>query len=189
MNDDLPRQYRENGFLIALIVVGVFAIGFAMMFRSAIRPEDSQSLGKQFPPIEAKGWANGEAPKAEDLRGHVLVVDAWAFWCGPCRALTPSLIELHKKYKDRGVIFIGLTSHGDDPKSLRASLDFVKSENVPWLNGFAATTTLTALEVEAIPQIWVVDRHNNIVFHQQGLSQDVAESIDQAIVKGLASAP
>src|SRR4051794_28392084 len=165
MHDELPQQYRGNGFLVALTIVGVLAIGFALLFRSAMHPMDSPFLGRQFPAVEAAGWINGKAPTTEDLRGQILVVDAWAFWCGPCRLLTPSLIELHGKYKDKGVTFIGLTSEGRDPMSLRESIDYLKSENVQWLNGYAATKTLSALDVEGIPQIWVVDRQNRIVFH------------------------
>ncbi len=187
MRDELPRQYHENGFLIALAIVGVLAIGFALLFRSAMMPIGSASIGQQFPPVEAAGWINGKAPSAEDLRGQVLVVDAWAYWCGPCRMLTPSLIELHEKYKDRGVTFIGLTSEGSDQEAIQKSVQFLKSEKVSWLNGYGATKILSALQVEGIPQVWVVDRQNHIIFHEVGVQDNEAQSIERAVIKALGS--
>jgi len=40
---------------------------------------------------------------ALDTEG-VALVDFWAEWCGPCRAITPIIEELHKEYDGRAVI-------------------------------------------------------------------------------------
>ncbi|MFQ5732246.1 MAG: TlpA family protein disulfide reductase [Planctomycetaceae bacterium] len=37
-------------------------------------------VGKTAPKIEAAGWLNGKPPTEEELRGKVVVVDAWASW-------------------------------------------------------------------------------------------------------------
>ena len=189
--DELPQQPRSNGFFWAILVVGVFTIGFASFFRNALqeamKPPESPMIHKEFPAIEAVGWFNEPESAIQDqLKGQVFVVDAWAFWCGPCRAAIPYVINLHKKYKDRGVKFLGLTDEGLDPVSVQKSREFVESLKIPWPNGYGAVGTFAALNVDAIPQLWVVDRQNRIVFHERGWSPLAVEEIEKAINKALA---
>lgn len=42
------------------------------------------------------------------LRGHVVVVNAWASWCGPCRAESPGLSRASKATYRQGVRFVGI---------------------------------------------------------------------------------
>ena len=186
MQDELPPPSGPSGIVIAICAVGVLAIGFTLLLRSAMVPPVSPQIGRPFPRIEAVGWIDGPGPTADDLLGKVIVVDAWAYWCGPCRAATPYVIELHNKYKDQGVVFLGLTSEGLNPKSVDLSRQFVSSLKIPWPNGYGATKTLSALEVDTIPQLWVIDRQNRIVFHELGFGDNSISEMESAIKKALA---
>ena len=185
MQDDRPPPDGPSGFFIAVTIVGIMAVSFALLFRAAMAPVVSSQVGKQFPPIEAGGWINGPEPKELDFQGKILVVDAWAYWCGPCRMVTPNLIQLHDNFKGQDVVFVGLTSEGLDSQSIQLSKDFVKSLKIPWLNGYAATKTLGALDVDAIPQLWVVDKNRRIVLHEIGFNESSIWDIEQAVKKAL----
>ncbi|HUT28816.1 MAG TPA: M56 family metallopeptidase [Sedimentisphaerales bacterium] len=73
--------------------------------------------GQEAPQLaEIKGWKNGSAVKLSDLRGKVLLLDFWGYWCAPCMAEMPKLMDLHDKYSDKGLVIIGV--HDDSIESI-----------------------------------------------------------------------
>ncbi len=62
------------------------------------------------PDISVAEWLDQTPVKLADLRGRVVLLDFWATWCGPCVETIPKLNSLHKKYKDRGLVIVGLTN-------------------------------------------------------------------------------
>ena len=116
------------------------------------------------PPIHAAGWLNGEAPAENEFAGKVLVVDAWASWCGPCRRQAPEMVLLYEKYHSQGVEFIGLSSETEE--SLHDMEQFLKQTGITWKNAYGTGRTLQELGADYIPMVWVVDRQNRIVWNQ-----------------------
>lgn len=72
------------------------------------RPEGLKAIeGKPAPSLKLKAWI-GEKTGIPESKGKVVVIDFWATWCGPCMAAVPKNIEIVKKYKDQGLVFIGV---------------------------------------------------------------------------------
>ncbi|HEY4313851.1 MAG TPA: TlpA disulfide reductase family protein [Pirellulales bacterium] len=60
-------------------------------------------------------WKNGPAVKLSELRGQVVVLDFWGYWCGACVVDMPKLFAAHDKYHDQGLTIIGVhTDLGND---------------------------------------------------------------------------
>ncbi len=72
-----------------------------------LRTEHKALEGKPMPPLTVTDWVNGQV-KPEDMKGKVVVVDFYATWCGPCMAAIPHNNELLKKYKDKGLVLVGV---------------------------------------------------------------------------------
>ena len=61
------------------------------------------------PPIAgAVEWLNTAPLTAEDLRGKVVLVDFWTFGCINCRNALPYVREWQRKYKDQGLVVVGV---------------------------------------------------------------------------------
>lgn len=58
-------------------------------------------------------WFNHSNTSLEELRGHVVLLDVWRTWCGPCTAMIPHLNELHEEYADRGLKVVGITTESE----------------------------------------------------------------------------
>jgi cytochrome c biogenesis protein CcdA/thiol-disulfide isomerase/thioredoxin len=56
----------------------------------------------------ATEWLNSPALTPASLRGKVVLVDFWTFACYNCLNALPHVKELYAKYKDRGLVVIGV---------------------------------------------------------------------------------
>lgn len=66
-----------------------------------------------------------------DLQGQVVVINFWASWCIPCRDEAPFLEQVWRKYRDQGVVFLGV-DYLDTNKEAQA---FLEEFGVTYPNG------------------------------------------------------
>jgi cytochrome c biogenesis protein CcmG/thiol:disulfide interchange protein DsbE len=61
-----------------------------------------------------------------DFRGQVVVLNFWATWCPPCVEEMPSLVEMQRRMKDKGVTVVAVSVDVDQ----NAYQQFRKDHNV-----------------------------------------------------------
>ncbi len=61
----------------------------------------------------------------KDLRGKVVVLNFWATWCPPCVDEMPSLVQMQKQLRDRGVTVLAV-SVDDDSRQYHSFLEKYK---------------------------------------------------------------
>ncbi len=73
--------------------------GVKQMFQPRVRAQDFQGI---------KGWINSKPLHIEKLRGKVVLVDFWTYSCINCIRTLPYLKKWHEKYKDKGLVIVGV---------------------------------------------------------------------------------
>ena len=110
-----------------------------------------------YPPVGAKYEDftveyDGRSTKLSDYVGHgqYVLIDFWASWCGPCRAEIPNLMAVYQKYKDQGLMVVGIASW-DKPE---ASLKAIEEDGVSYPQIINAQDIATnAYNIGGIPHI------------------------------------
>jgi cytochrome c biogenesis protein CcmG, thiol:disulfide interchange protein DsbE len=63
---------------------------------------------------------DGKPLQLADLRGKVVWLNFWASWCPPCQSETPILRDLAERYRDRGLIVVGISVQESSADNVRA---------------------------------------------------------------------
>lgn len=97
----------------------------------------------------------GRAIPMSRFVGKVRLFDIWASWCGPCRMGIPHLNRLYDRYRERGLVVIGV-SVDDRPADVEA---FVKVTPIKYPSGMMNPGLGKLLgDPEAVPTSLLVDR-------------------------------
>ncbi|MDB9247079.1 TlpA disulfide reductase family protein, partial [Odoribacter splanchnicus] len=108
---------------------------------------------------------DGKSFNLHSIKAKAKIIDFWASWCAPCRALTPQLVKLYNEFHEQGLEIIGISL--DDKKE--AWIKAIEEENIPWfqgskLDGFKPDNPLNQLYgIHGIPHIVLLNTDNQIV--------------------------
>jgi len=108
----------------------------------------------------------GVAYTPQSLAGKVVVVNFWATWCKPCQKEIPDLSEVYKKYKDRGLVILGVMTDDPDNQSL---LNFQSDNMMEYPVVRTNSEIMVSYEYpKALPTTFIYDRRGKRAHHQVG---------------------
>lgn len=145
---------------------------------AAEAPKDYEKI--HFKGIEAKPLKAESPTTKEQLKGKVLVIDFWATWCGPCKVAIPHYNTLHKKYKDKGVVFIGINEDEND----KARDKFIEQSKVEFpMYQDTNQTFAKTFNVVALPSLFVLNKDHKVVALFRGFDSSKPEALDKLLAK------
>jgi len=134
------------------------------------------SIGSVAPDFSAP-TPDGKMLSLKDAKGKVTVIDFWASWCRPCRGENPFVVQIYKKYHDKGLNIIGVSL--DKPNDKAAWLKAIKDDGLTWyqvsnLKHWNDPIARGLYHVESIPQTFILDK--NGVIRAKNLRRDRLEA-------------
>jgi len=111
---------------------------------------------------------DGSAFNLSQWRGHVVVVNFWGSWCGPCTQEVPALEAVYRDNEKNGVEFLGV----DIKESPASAESFLRAHHVTYPN-LSDPSNLIALRFHglppnATPTTVVLDREGRIAARHSG---------------------
>jgi peroxiredoxin/outer membrane lipoprotein-sorting protein len=106
----------------------------------------------------------GQEVKLSQLKGKVVLLNFWATWCVPCRSEMPNIELLHREFKDKGVVVLGIDD--EEPQKQNAFLQKFGFSFASLVEPKKQASNLYS--VGGIPTTVVIDQRGTIKAYDQG---------------------
>lgn len=165
---------------VASICVGVSAAAALAQADGAV------AVGKKAPEFTAKSMSGAEIKLPAGYQGKLVMVDFWATWCPPCVREVPHLVAANSKYKDKGLVIVGVSL--DAPrKSAEVVTNFVSDNKMTYEIVYAdAAPIAQKYNVQTIPAPFLIDGTTGKILAMGGELR--GDELDKTLQKHLAKA-
>ncbi len=146
---------------------------------AADRPE-KELIGKPAPDFKLELLAGGEVELSKLKGKNIVLLDFWATWCGPCRRVMPTLVEVSKDYKDKGVRYLAVNLREDSKKIS----SYLKSAGLDIEVPLDKDGSIAKkYNVRGIPTMAIVDKQGIVREVHVGASANLKEELEKALDK------
>ena len=170
--------------LLALLTVGLLNQDRATTIDDALTEGERPEAPELSLPLLIPGGdldQEGEMVSLEALRGRPVVLNFWASWCPPCRDEAPLLEDLWRRYRERGVVMLGV-----DVRDLSGNArEFGEEFGYTYPSVRDGTDgTERRFQTTGVPETFIIDRQGRIALHLRGpvtTEEQVSTALDQIL--------
>jgi cytochrome c biogenesis protein CcmG, thiol:disulfide interchange protein DsbE len=168
-----PERADGGQGVRTVVLVLVLAAGFAFIPK-VMSGLGQPAMSEEAPELAAPVVANALTPdqkhiKLSELRGHPVVLDFWATWCGPCQATSPIVNSIAQRYRDKGLVVLGVNT--SDERGLAERYAAKKGLTFPILFD-DGNVNAHRYKVENLPTLFVISKEGKIVAVRHGITSD-----------------
>jgi thiol-disulfide isomerase/thioredoxin len=149
----MPAITSKGAFAPLLATLAALALGACPALAGEL-----PAAGVPAPALVARQF-DGQVLDLAAQRGHVVLLNFWASWCGPCRAEMPALDALAQELRERGLVVIGLSA--DDRHDRADALKAAKGLSYP-LGLLSEATRNEFGSPRSLPLSYLIDREGVI---------------------------
>jgi thiol-disulfide isomerase/thioredoxin len=142
---------------------------FGRTSASSTQKPAEDEVGKMAPEIKFVNGA-GQQVELKSYRGHPLLIDLWATWCGPCMDELPLLNRIRKATVGTDLKIIATDEDSDS--GVAAAL--LKRRDYDWQDFHFNPSVTKGLPTTAIPLLVLIDATGKIVYYHRGAGDESA---------------
>jgi cytochrome c biogenesis protein CcmG/thiol:disulfide interchange protein DsbE len=148
------RLFQLTSIIIIIALIGLFAVSLQITAAGQLGLSNTAAAPDfTFTPFE------GQPFKLSSLHGKVVVLNIWASWCEPCKEEALVLENGWRRYKERGVVFLGADYIDTEPKAR----EFIKQFNVTYPNGpDIGSNIYRQFRAKGVPETYFIDQQGHI---------------------------
>lgn len=116
------------------------------------------------------------------FKGHVLLVDFWATWCGPCRTANKAMIPLKEELKDKDILYLYVAGENSPKDTWKNMIPDIHGEHFR-LTSHQWKYLTDKFNIQGVPTYFIIDRKGNTVYQQTGFPG--ADTIKKKLTEAL----
>lgn len=158
--EEAPSGGRGPGLVIAAIVLAlVMAVAWVAVSAMGKGALGQDPFGVAAPDFELPKLEGEGTIALKDLKGHPVVLNFWASWCGPCKDEAPILAATEKQWRSEGVVFLGVDTQDKRPEAIA----FENTYGIEYDSAFDEQGELSTLYgVLGYPETFFIDAKGKI---------------------------
>lgn len=178
MSSDTSRSSPLGVIALVCILLAGFIVLPRLFAQHGHPLEGKDAPNFTLPVVLNAGSLEAAHPKLtlSDLSGKPVVLDFWASWCGPCRAEAPILDRASQRFRDRGLVVVGVNTDSDVDDGKQWAVRHGLTYPIAYDD---ADVARRGYEVNSLPTLVVISKEGKIVAVRSGMTG--AEELDQLI--------